>query len=352
MKRIFVIASLIVLLALAFAGWRLLGPATAFSADKHYLYIPTNGSFGQVVDSLEKDTVLRSPAFFRWMAARMDYPQNVKAGKYEIRKDMSLLNILRTLRNGHQVPVHLTITRIRTRETLASFIGRKFECDSAGVIRFLDNKDSMAVFGVDTNTAMTLVMPDTYSFFWNTTPSAIFRKMYGNYRSWWTPERKRQATAEGLTPAEVTILASIIEEETNKQEDKGKIASVYLNRMAKGMKLGADPTVKFALRNFELKRIYEKYLQVESPYNTYRYGGLPPGPICTPSQQTLEAVLTAPKTDYLYFVAKPDFSGYSNFAATYPEHLQYAKQYQQALDVQMSIRARADSSKASSKAGK
>ena len=169
--------------------------------------------------------------------------------------------------------------------------------------------------------------------------------MYGRYKAWWTAERVRLAEAKGLTPVKATILASIVEEETNAQGDKGKIASVYLNRMAKGIKLGADPTIKYALREFELKRIYDKYLKVESPYNTYQHEGLPPGPICTPSAATLEAVLEAPATDYLYFVAKPDFSGYSNFAATYKEHLEYAKAYREALDKEMAIRAAADSLK-------
>ena len=135
-----------------------------------------------------------------------------------------------------------------------------------------------------------------------------------------------------------TILASIVEEETNAQSDKGKIASVYLNRMAKGIKLGADPTIKYAMRDFELKRIYDQYLKIESPYNTYTHEGLPPGPICTPSEPTLEAVISSPSTDYLYFVAKADFSGYSNFAATYKEHLEYAKAYRDALDKQQAIR--------------
>ncbi len=187
---------------------------------------------------------------------------------------------------------------------------------------------------------MVAVFPNTYSYFWNTGPSAIFRKMYSNYKAWWTPRRLEQAREQGLNPVSAYILASIVEEETNAQGDKGKIASVYLNRMAKGMKLAADPTVKFALQDFELKRIYDKQLKVESPYNTVpAIPGLPPGPICTPSPQTLEAVLTAPKTDYVFFVAKPDFSGYSNFAVTYTEHMENARAYQKALDEQMAIRA-------------
>jgi UPF0755 protein len=338
-KRIFTLAFIILLFAALFIGWRLLGPGTAFSSEKYILYIPTGASYEEVLDTLEKDTVLNSPAFFNWIAGKRDYPTNVKAGKYEIKKDMSLVNIIRMLRNGRQAPVHLLITRVRTRQGLSSMIGRKFECDSVSMMRFFENNDSLAPFGLDSNTFMTAILPNTYSFFWNTTPSAIFRKMFATYKSWWTPQRLQLAQEQGLTPATAYILASIVEEETNAQGDKGKIASVYLNRLHKGMKLSADPTVKFALGDFELKRIYDKYTKVESPYNTYRNTGLPPGPICTPSEQTLEAVLEAPKTDYLFFVAKPDFSGYSNFAVTYTEHMQNAKAYQKALDVQMAIRA-------------
>ena len=345
MKRILLTAGIAVLLVLSFIAWRLMGSGTAFSNDKYYLYIHTGMTYDQVLEEMEKDTVLRSPAIFNWTARRMDYPANIKAGKYEIAKDMGILNILRMLKNGHQVPVHFTIAKLRTPEGLSSMVGKKFECDSASMYQFLHNNDSLKEFGVDSNTFMTLILPNTYTYFWNTTPSAILKKMAAATKTWWTPARIQQAKAKGLTPAEAYTLASIVEEETNAQGDKGKIASVYLNRMDKGIRLGADPTVKFALRDFELKRIYDKYLQVESPYNTYQHEGLPPGPICTPSTATLEAVLTAPNTDYLYFVAKPDFSGYSNFAATYKEHLAFAKQYRDALDKEMAIRAAEDSLK-------
>ncbi|HEY4061226.1 MAG TPA: endolytic transglycosylase MltG [Puia sp.] len=345
MKRSFLFAALVLILILSYGGWRLFGPGTAFSNDKYSLYIHTGMGYEQVMDLLEKDTVLRSPGFFGWMARRMDYPANVKAGKYEITKDMSVLGILRMLRNGRQAPVHLTIIKLRTPEGFSSMIGKKFECDSASMQRFLHNNDSLREFGVDSNTFLTLILPNTYTYFWNITPSAVLRKMYVAHQAWWTPARRQKAQALGLTPITATILASIVEEETNAQGDKGKIASVYMNRMAKGIKLGADPTIKYALRDFELKRIYDKYLKVESPYNTYEHAGLPPGPICTPSAATLEAVLQAPVTDYLYFVAKPDFSGYSNFAATYKEHLEYAKEYREALDKEMAIRAAADSMK-------
>jgi len=338
MKRFILLVLLAFLLVLGFAGWRILGPGTAFSGDSYALYIRTGMTYDQLHNLLEKDTVIKSPAFFDWVAARMDYPANLKAGKYEIKKDMSIFSILHMLHNGRQTPVHLVILKFRTLEGLAGAIGRKFECDSDGIATFIHNNDSLRPFGVDSNTLLTIVMPNTYSYFWNTPPSVIFRKMYTGYKAWWTPDRAREAAAKGLTPATATILASIVEEETNAQSDKGKIASVYLNRLAKGVKLGADPTIKYAMRDFELKRIYDKDLKIGSPYNTYIHEGLPPGPICTPSTQTLDAVLTAPATDYLYFVAKPDNSGYSNFAATYKEHLQNAKAYQDWEDRQKAIR--------------
>jgi UPF0755 protein len=345
MKRILLLILVIFLLALAFIAWRIFGPGTAFSGDSYALYIRTGMTYEQVRNELEKDTVVKSPVFFDWVAARMDYPANIKAGKYELRKDMSILSILRMLHNGRQTPVHLVILKFRTLEGLAGAIGKKFECDSDGIGAFIHNNDSLRPLGVDSNTLLTIVMPNTYSYFWNTPPSAIFKKMQTSYKTWWNPERIRQADAKGLTPVTATILASIVEEETNAQSDKGKIASVYLNRLGKRMKLQADPTVKFAMRDFELKRVYKNDLKTESPYNTYLHDGLPPGPICTPSVQTLESVLNALATDYLYFVAKPDNSGYSNFAATLKEHDQNAKAYQEWEDRQKAIRAHADSLK-------
>jgi len=345
MKRIFLVATLLVLIVLSFVAWRILGSGTAFTGDSYNLYIRTGMTYEQVVDLLKKDTVLKDPGLFNLVAGRMDYPAGVRAGKYEIKQGTSVLNILRMLHNGRQTPVKIVITKFRTPEGFAGAVGKKLECDSAEIASFLHNNDSLREFGVDSNSFMAIVLPNTYTYFWNTTPSAVLKKMYASYKAWWTAERIRLAEARGLTPVKATILASIVEEETNAQGDKGKIASVYLNRMAKGIKLGADPTIKYALREFELKRIYDKYLKVESPYNTYQHEGLPPGPICTPSAATLEAVLEAPATDYLYFVAKPDFSGYSNFAATYKEHLEYAKAYREALDKEMAIRAAADSLK-------
>jgi UPF0755 protein len=242
------------------------------------------------------------------------------------------------LRNGRQSPVNLTITKVRTKENLASLIGKKFEVDSAAVMGFLNNPDTLRRYQLDTNTVMTTVFPNTYTYLWTTPVNGIFKKLFAEYKKVWTEERKRKADSMGLSQTQAYILASIIEEETNNNQEKGLIASVYLNRLAKNMNLGADPTVKFALRNFALKRIYEKHLAIESPYNTYRKKGLPPGPICTPSLTTLDLVLNAPKTDYLFFVAKKDFTQGHVFTSNYQEHLKYAREYQQALNAQEQLK--------------
>ena len=337
MKKLILLLTILILLFASEGVFLVFGPGTAFKSSRYELYIHTGMNF-QALDSIfSKDQVLNHPSVFNWMAKRAAYPAAMKAGKYEIHEGMNLWSVLKMLRNGRQAPVNIVITKLRTREDLAELIGRKLECDSADFMHFLNNADSLRSYGLDTNTVMTMVFPNTYTYFWNTTPSRIFKKMETAAQAYWTPERLQAAADHHLNRVTAYILASIVEEETTRKEDKPKIASVYLNRIASGMRLSADPTVKFALRRFELKRVYEKYLLIESPYNTYLNAGLPPGPICTPSMESMDAVLNAPDTKYFYFVAKPDFSGYSNFAETFSEHLKNAKGYQKSLDEQMRI---------------
>lgn len=330
-KTILITAAILILLGLALA-WGLLGPATAFDRKTVYLEIPTGSSYTTVLADLKNRQLIKYPALFDFLAKRLSYPEKVKAGRYTIPQNSSLIAILRKLKNGRQEPVNFVITKLRTKEDFASLAGRKFEFDSTRFIEYLNNNDSLSRFGFDTNNIMTAVLPDTYSYFWNTNPTAVMEKIMKAYTRFWTAERKAAATAKGLDPVKVSIIASIVDEETNRKEDKGNIASVYMNRLQKGMRLGADPTVKFALRNFGLKRLYNKHLLVESPYNTYRVAGLPPGPICTPQQETIDAVLNAAPTNYLFFVAKPGFNGEHAFASDYQEHLKLAKQYQHFLD--------------------
>ena len=338
-KKIIRYTFITILAILLFLTWRIFGSNTNFEEDKKAVFIKTGSTFLRVRKELDNKGVVVNTRSFSLLARLFDYKQNIKPGKYVFEKGASLYTILKTLKAGKQTPVNLVINKLRTREDFAAKIAANFECDSTEVINFMNSNDSLAAFNLDSNTVMTAVVPNTYSLVWTTPFSKIFKRLYAEEQKFWTDDRKKKAAATGLTPKQIYTLASIVEEETNKEDDKGKIASVYINRLNTGMRLSADPTVKFALKDFGLKRIYQKHLTVQSAYNTYMNTGLPPGPICTPSIKTIDAVLNAPATNYLYFVAKPDLNGYSNFASTYQEHLRYAKAYQQALDTLMMRKA-------------
>ena len=322
----------VIVLGAAIVGWLFFGPATNFSEAKRTLYISSKAATKTaVLDSIKKNELIKNDGVFAWLAGKMDYWQKIKAGKYEIKKGSSLLDIVRMLRNGRQTPVNLVITKLRTKEDFARLVGNKFEPDSTETISFLNNKDSLQAFNKSPETAMTAVLPDTYTFFWNTSPKNIYKKLAEEEKKFWTTERIQKANKLGLTPVQVYTLASIVDEETNAMKEKGTIASVYLNRVNKHMPLQADPTIRFALNDFTIKRVYGDHLKVASPYNTYQNTGLPPGPICTPSKKTIDAVLNAPATDYLYFVADSSFNGTHSFSVTYTEHMQKAKAYQKAF---------------------
>ncbi len=330
-KKTFSLVFLVLVALAAFAAWRIFGSNTNFIENKKSFYIKTGSNFNEVMAQLEQQNILKNPGTFRLIAQQIKYDKNVKAGRYVIDKGSSIYDVAKILKSGRQTPVNLVINKLRTKEDLAQKLAGNFECDSAAVIALLNNNDTLLKFGLDTNTAMTAVIPNTYTILWNTSATRIFRKLYTEQEKFWTEKRKQKAADLNLSVKQAYTLASIVEEESNKDEDKGKIASVYLNRMSTGMRLSADPTVIFALKDFSIKRVYKKYTEFVSPYNTYLNSGLPPGPVCTPSIKTIDAVLNAPATDYLYFVAQPNLTGYSNFATTYDEHLVFAKQYQQWL---------------------
>lgn len=333
MKKILLIIVLLVLVIAVVGAWLIVGPGTGFSEKRKALYIRSNGATkSAVLDSIRTNHIISHEGIFEWLANRTDLWKSIKPGKYEIAKGSSVLTLIRKLRNGQQSPANLVITKLRTKEDLAHLVGRRFECDSTQMMAFLNSSDSLQGFGVDTTQAMALVLPDTYTFFWNTTPGKIYSKLSDESKKFWNEDRKQKAEALGLTFSKAYTLASIVEEETNNNAEKDTIASVYLNRVSKGMPLQADPTIKFGLRNFGLKRIYEKHWRVPTAYNTYLNKGLPPGPICTPSKTTIDAVLSAPKTDYFYFVANKSFNGTHVFTRNYTDHLRYAKEYQKSLD--------------------
>lgn len=341
-RKLVISVLIIAVLAGTIAGWQFFTSNTAFSEKSKYLYIRTgHATWPEVMKTLRDSNLINSPAAFDLLATKLEVPEKLKAGRYELKKGMSLMDIARMLRNGRQAPVKLIITKFRTKEQLAGFLGRKMEIDSADVVAYYT--DSLQSYGFDSNTVMAMLYPNTYSYFWNASVGDVFEKFQAEYKRVWTDERRNQARKLGLTPIQAYTLASIVEEETQNLEEKDTIASVYLNRLNKGMRLQADPTIKFAMKDFTLKRIYLKYLSVESPYNTYMNKGLPPGPICTPSLQTLDAVLQQPQTNYLYFVAKSDFSGRHVYTETYDQHLKVAKEFQQALDIEQQKRAALDS---------
>lgn len=334
MKNVLISIAVIGLIIVAIAAWLILGSATAFKENKKYLFVYTGKSDkASVMEYIKQNDLLKSPGVFDVLADKMDVWKKLRPGRYEIKKGENLLTITRMLRNNHQSAVNLVINKLRTSEDLAGIIGRNFEADSLEIINFINNNDSLAKLNVNSYTLMSLVIPNTYTLFWNTPESLIFQRLKNEKERFWDKkDRISKAKELGFTPLQVYTIASIVEEETNQDDEKGNVASVYINRCRSGMPLGADPTIKFALKDFGLKRIYSKYLDVESPYNTYRNIGLPPGPICTPSAKTIDSVLNSPKTNYMYFVAKSDFSGHHTFSTTYTEHLQHAKEYQKALD--------------------
>lgn len=331
MKKIILVFVIIIAGIIIYAGWNVFGP-TVSAPESRFFYIRSGAKYDEVKNSLKEKKIISNTFLFDKLATRLKYNQNVKAGKYEIKEGSSMLSLVRMLKTGRQSPVKLVINKLRTKEDLAQKIGTNFEADSTEVMAFLTNNDSLAEYKLDTNTAMTIVIPNTYFMSWNGSFKKIFKRLTNEHDKFWTDERLKKAAALDLSPVKVYTMASIVEEETNYKTDKGLIASVYVNRIRKGMKLEADPTVKYAMRNFGLKRILHGHLKFQSPYNTYQNTGLPPGPICTPSSNTIDAVLDAPQTDYIFFVAKPDFKGYSNFASTYTEHLSFARAYQKALD--------------------
>lgn len=331
MKR-FVKFALIGFLVLGiYAAWNVFGPVVS-SPEAKYFYIKTGSTYEDVKSALKNQQVLSNTFFFDLISKRVGYNNKIKAGRYSISNHSNLISLIRKLKTGNQEEVRLVINKLRTKEDLAAKIGANFEADSISTIQFLSSNDSLAPYKLDTNTVMTIIIPNSYLFWWNGSFKKVFERLKKQHDYFWEGERTAKAKAKGYTPEQIYTIASIVEEETNKEADKGKIASVYFNRVSKGMKLEADPTVKYAMRNFELTRIMHGHLAYPSPYNTYFVKGLPPGPICTPSISTIDAVLDAPETNYIFFVAKPDFGGYSNFASTYKEHLTFAKAYQKALD--------------------
>tara|TARA_B110001454_G_C12715736_1_gene432497 strand:- start:1704 stop:2774 length:1071 start_codon:yes stop_codon:yes gene_type:complete len=301
-------------------------------ASEKYIYIPTSADFSDVIKVLSENGLLINANSFKWVANRKNYTQNIKPGRYFINRELNNNELINLLRSGEQVPVKVTFNNLRTKGALAGKVSAQMEADSIAIMEHLNDTVFLLETGLNTNNVTSLFIPNTYEFYWNTSAKEFLERMQKEYNKFWNKERLKKAARIGLTKFEVSSLASIVEMESYKKDERPIIARLYLNRLKKRMKLQSDPTIIFAIGNFSIRRVLTKDLKIDSPYNTYLHKGLPPGPICIPSINAIDAVLNASKNDYLFMCAKEDFSGYHNFAKTAREHSKNARKYRRALN--------------------
>lgn len=327
------LGGLLVLLALAagagvLAYRMLMGPAARFAEESRVLLVPTGADLQAVADSLRRLDALGDERLFRALAER----GRVKPGRYRVKRGTSMRALVRMLHAGEQEPVRVTFSNIDHLQELAGRLGRALEPDSVAFLQAFLDPDLQRSAGLNEATMISLFLPNTYELWWTTTPQRFVERMRQEHDAFWNADRQARAKAIGLSPVETATLASIVQAETVRMADAPAIAGVYLNRLRIGMPLQADPTLKFALGLDSVQRVLHRDKEVDSPYNTYRNTGLPPGPINMPEPRFIEAVLSAPRHDYLYFCARADLSGYSDFARTYEQHLVNARRYQKALN--------------------
>lgn len=297
-----------------------------------YVLIPTGATYEQAMDSVEATGVIIDPLSLRFMSKLMDYDQLVKPGRYKLEHGWGNRQLIGVLRLGEQTPVKLTFNTVRLRNQLAEKLAADLEPTEEQLDSLLNNQEYLKEFGFDTATVVSMFVPNTYEVYWTITAPDLMKRMKTEYDKFWNEERRAKAEKLGLSPQEVSTLASIVQAETAKNDEKPRVAGVYLNRLNKGMLLQADPTVIFGVRDFSIRRVLNAHLRHDSPYNTYRYKGLPPGPINVPTISSIDAVLNPEKHSYIYFCAKDDFSGYHSFATTVAEHQANARRFHRALN--------------------
>ena len=321
----------IMLLSITFYNYYLKFFGPNVTGEQEYLYIPTGSDFDGVFKTVKDQRIVKDSTTFLSSAENMDY-REIKPGKYKLTKGMSNRKLINMLKAGNQEPVKLGFQNIRLKENFAGLVSKKIEADSASIIKLMDSAKFVQNMGFDINSVYTMFIPNSYELYWNTSAEKFFTRMYTEYQKFWNSERKAAAEKIGLKPIEVSILASIVDGEALHDQEMPAIAGLYMNRLNKGMRLEADPTVIFANNDFSIRRVLNKHLRKESPYNTYLNKGLPPGPISMPSIRAIDAVLNFSTHNYIYMCAKEDFSGYHAFASTLTQHLVNAKKFQQALN--------------------
>ena len=304
------------------------------SLDKkeHSYYIYPDMSVDSVLNRIRQDYDISGELDLRWHMRLMVFT-DPKPGHYVFPAEMGDKLFIRKLQTGDQTPIQLKWTNmVRTREDLAGKLASQLMLDSVDIIERLSSDAYMGEFDLTAENSRCLFIPNTYEVYWTISPDDLFKRMEQEYRAFWTEERRLKAEAQGLTPVEVAIIASIVECETYIPKDMPTIASLYINRLRKGMPLQACPTVIYSVGDFSIKRVLKSHLKVESPYNTYLHKGLPPGPIRCPLPRTLDFVLDAPKTDYLYMCANPSLDGTHIFSSSYGVHSSAARDYQKMMN--------------------
>lgn len=333
---ILLVLVILMIFALAFGYWlyrTVMYPNVQTAEGKDVeLFIPTGSDYGELKAILSDAHCIVNGKSFNWVAEKKELPANIHPGHYVVKSGMSNNQLVNMLRGGLQTPVKVTFNNMRNVDQLAGRIATQIEADSISIAKLLHNQEYINQLGFNNYTIPALFLPDTYEFYWNTDAEGFVARMFQEYNKFWTEERKQQAQAKGLTPVQVSTLASIVNKETNMSDEMPRVAGVYLNRLKSNWLLQADPTLIFAWNDYSIKRVLDRHKEIESPYNTYKYPGLPPGPICIPSIIAIKAVLNAEDHHYYYFCAKEDFSGYHNFAKTLAEHNRNAARYQQALN--------------------
>lgn len=332
------IAVSVIITTFSFYFWQIAKtPNFQVDKDKDFaLLIPQGSTYETVLDTLKKNEVINDEMSFRFLAKLLKLPERIKPGRYVLTREMGNMDAIQKLRNGSQDAVRLTFNNIRLKEDLIQRIGNKFAFGPDTLGKLLNDPQVCQKFGFDTTNVVSMFLPNTYEIFWTTKSDKFLGRMYDEYQKFWTPARLEKAKSLGYGQQQVSVLASIVDAETNRSDEMPRIAGVYLNRIAQSMPLQADPTVIFAWRDFSIKRVTSRLSSLNSPYNTYRVLGLPPGPINIPSTVAIDAVLNAEKHDYLYFCVKIDpegkLLGYHDFAVTYEDHLNNARIYQEALN--------------------
>lgn len=305
-------------------------PAVPASISDPYVCIPTGSSFDQVVTLLKKGGFIRDEVNFRWLAEQMNYRKSpMRAGRFQVQPGWTNRQLIQQLRSGEQAPVNVILNMARLPEDVAGIVSRFIEADSMSLLNLFRDNNFLRQYNLTDITLVSAFIPNTYEMYWNTDAKGFLTRMVKERDAFWTKNnRETKAQELGLTESEVYTLASIVERETNYNPEKPTIAGVYLNRLRINMKLQADPTCVFATRDFATRRVTEYHTNFDSPYNTYLYKGLPPGPISMASIPSIDAVLNAEKHNYLYFCARPDDSGNHVFAETFAAHKVNADRFQ------------------------